>query len=334
MKVLRILAACLVIFAISFTAFYGRYKIEEGGIDTSPEEYKGVITMWQIDNFEGGVGSRKQFLLKAARGFEKQHGGVLVMVINQTLAGATESINLGNYPDIISFGLGLEINGFSEITVDRQALGGMVGNKCFATAWCRGGYALIGNPEIGGSETDITEIENLLVSQGEHTQPLTALSFEGIVAKNIEELPPMDAYVKFVSGKTPYFLGTQRDVNRLLNRGMEFTLKPLGEYNDLYQYVCVTAKEELKRYYAERFVNYLVSDAVQSSLKEIGMYSPFIQVEYDGAEHLAMQKASQFNTISAFTSSVQLKEMQGLSRQAVLGEQSALNKIKNMCVMP
>lgn len=334
MKVLRIIAALTLAFAVAFTIFFGRYKIEASGVDTTPEQYKGIITMWQIDSFEGGIGSRKQFLLKAARSFEKSNSGVLIMVIDQTVEGAKENIKEGVYPDLISFGAGADISGFSELFVEQKVLGGMVGDKCFATAWCRGGYALISNPLICADIENLTEIESLLVSQGQYTQPLAALAFEGIVAKNVEVLAPMDAYVKFVSGKTPYFLGTQRDVNRLLNRGFEFRLKPINEYNDLYQYVCITGKEQVKRYYSEKFIEHLLSEKVQKSLSEIGMYSPYFTVDYEINEHNLMQKIQSKITVSAFTSSEQLKEMQTLSLLFYKGDKEALNKIKKLCVMP
>ena len=334
MKVLKIITALALAFSIAFTAFYGRYKIESSGVDTTPEQYKGVITMWQMDVFEGGKGSRKQFLLKAARSFEKSNSGVLIMVIDQTIEGAKESIKNGKYPDLISFGVGFDISGFSELSVDRKVVGGMVGDKCFAAAWCRGGYALISNPLLVSELENVTQIDNLLVSQAEYTQPLVALAVEGIRAKNVEVLSPMDAYVKFVSGKTPYFLGTQRDVNRLINRGFEFSLRPLAEYNDLYQYVCITGKDQLKRFYSEKFIAHLLSDGVQNSLVEIGMYSPYVNLDYGVNEHISMQKAAAKSTISAFITGSQLKEMQELSLRAATGDEQALNKIKNMCVMP
>jgi hypothetical protein len=85
----------------------------------------------------------------------------------------------------------------------------------------------------------------------------------------------MDAYVKFVTGKVKWFLGTQRDVNRLETRGMSVKVTPLERFNDLYQYVSITSSDQIKRYYAEQFINYLVSEQVQKKLNEIGMLSCF-----------------------------------------------------------
>ena len=332
MKIIRIIAAVLISVSVAFTAFYGRYKIAESTIDKSPAQYKGVITVWQIDGFEGGTGSRKQFLLKAARSFERKHDGVLVMVINQTVDGAQDAINSGNIPDLISFGCGGEISGFGEISPTRQSKGGLVGDKCFATAWCRGGYVLIVNPALVSETEKISEIDELLVSQGEFTQPLAALALEGIIAKNIEVKAPMDAYVKFTAGKTPYFLATQRDLVRLKNRGFEHNAYPLTAYNDLYQYISVTSTDQIKRFYAQEFIEHLLSDKIQNTLSEIGMYSEFFSAEYDDEKFTAMQRVKDFRTVSAFTPAAKLKEMQEFSIAAAKGDNDALNKIKNMLV--
>ena len=335
MKFYRFISGALIIFCCAFTFFYGRYKIAQGGLDTSPKNYKGIITIWQIDSFEGGVGSRKQFLLKVARDFEKQHTGVLVMVVNQTIYGVLSAYENGDLPDIISFGTGTEVRGNCQLNIDKTILGGMVGDKCYATAWCRGGYVLIINPNLTlKEEKNNKRIEKLLVSQGEYTQPLTAFLLEGYTANEIEILEPMDAYIKFTSGKVSHFLATQRDVSRLLNRGMIFDAIALENYNDLYQYISVTSEDCDKRFYSQKFVEFLISDKVQKSLTSIGMYSPFITTSYDTIYHQQLQNTKVKLTVSAFTSGEILKEMQRLSSLAVKGDEKALNNIKNMCVMP
>ena len=63
-------ALCCVV-CVLFTAFWGAEKLTEKGLSGDSVEYKGIIKVWQIDSFEGGMGSRKQFLLKVARGFTR-----------------------------------------------------------------------------------------------------------------------------------------------------------------------------------------------------------------------------------------------------------------------
>ncbi|MBQ9734792.1 MAG: hypothetical protein IJV95_02915 [Clostridia bacterium] len=330
MKVLRAFISVLLLCAVLFTIFYGKYKVGESVTSQNPDGYKGIITLWQIDSFEGGVGSRKQFLLKAARAFEKQNSGVLVMVISHTPTSVEENIKNGIYPDIISYGAGVDVKGYSELKVSRTVNGGIVGEKTFATAWCRGGYAIIANPELTDNVSN--ELDSLIVSQGELNCPLVALLLEDVKVKNIEILKPMDAYIKFTQGKSKYFLGTQRDINRLSSRGFEVIVKPLTAYNDLYQYLSVTSKEENKRHYSEKFIDYLLSDKVQKDLSKIGMLSPFIDVVNENPHLNSMQENFSFSTISAFTSRLTIEEINYLSLKAVSGDKDALNKIKKMLV--
>ena len=89
----------------------------------------------------------------------------------------------------------------------------------------------IANPKLVNDFPN--EYQEILVSQGEFTQPTLALLMDEIKVSSIKIEKPMDAYVEFVSGKTPFFLGTQRDVHRLERRGFEVKVKPLNAYNDL-----------------------------------------------------------------------------------------------------
>ena len=339
MKIIRAFAGVLLIFSFVFTIFVGAKKISEEHSFVKGQNYKGVIKIWQIDCFEGGKGSRKQFLLSVARGFENQNQGVLVMVVSHTIQSAEQAISQGETPDIISFGLGVEVLSPTQIQTKNSSLGGLVGNKNYAVSWCRGGYFLIKNPNFNSKkgkneqENDkSSEIENLIVSQGEYTQPLVALALEQIKVKNVECYSPLDAYVKFVSGREKHFLGTQRDIIRLNNRGFEYTAQPLKNFNDLYQYASVTATDENKRVYACAFLEYLLTESVQKRLTEIGMFSDFYTLDYQEKDFIYMQENSSFATFSAFTTKKNLKDFQEKAKLAVLGDNTALNIIKNALV--
>lgn len=327
MKIIRVILAILIIFSATLTLGGGWKKINQTNQLSISAEYKGIITLWQVDSFEGGKGSRKQFLLKMARDFEKQNQGVLVMVINHTISSAQQAFNDGEYPDLISFGNGLDVENLHNIMVDRALSNGKIGDKIYATAWCRGGYVLIKNPQA----KDLSQ-NTIIVSQAEYTQPLIALVLEGIEFDKVQTYKPMDAYVKFTEGKITHFLGTQRDVVRLQNRGMSVECTPITEFNDLYQYVALTSTEQNKIVYAKRFIDYLLSNKVQQSLNQICMLSPYERVEFDN-EHLEqMQRYNDFKSISPFTLSKKLKEMQSLSISAINGDKNALNKIKNIII--
>lgn len=327
MKIFRLIIAILLSLSIVITVFVGKDKIAEQIEIVESKEYKGIISLWHIDGFEGGTGSRKQFLLKVAREFEKQNPGVLIMVINHTFSSAKEGLDKGDYPDLISYSNGLELSGLIELTCNRATKGGYIGNKLYATSWCCGGYTLIKNPNAVDKKQD-----TVIVSQAEFTQPILAMMLEGLEFDNIEVYEPLDAYIKFTSNKITYFLGTQRDIVRLNNRGIEVESTPLTAYNDLYQYISLTGLDAKKNVYASRFIDFLVSDRVQSQLNTICMFSPYIAVKND-IEHLSNFNANkEFKSIPAFYPAQTLKEMQEITLSAIRGNQNDINKIKNMLI--
>lgn len=327
MKIIRVVFASIIIFCSIFTFTFGYKKIGKEKLKNA-SDYKGIITMWQIDGFEGGSGSRKQFLLSQAREFEKQNQGVLVMVINHTFSSAEQNVKKGIYPDIISYSNGLDIKNALPLATKRISGGGKVGESVYATAWCRGGYVLIKN-------LDVTEDKDvsIIVSQGQYTQPLLAMHLEGLEFDNLVVLESMEAYVKFTSGKHEYMLGTQRDVVRLTNRGFNFSASPLTKFNDLYQYLSLTSTDKNKSLYARRFIDYLLSDKVQEKLSKINMLSPYKNVNFDIESLNLMQNVRGFSTISAFNHNVVLQDLQSKSDLAIKGNKNAVNYIKNFLIL-
>ncbi len=327
MKIIRIFISLILVFCFSFTIFIGRDKIRQEKDFKTPENYKGIITLWQVDGFEGGTGSRKQFLLKVAREFERKNKGVLVMVISHTFTSVKENFSKGVYPDLISFSNGVEIAGLESLNLSRSVESTKIGEKFYSTAWCRGGYVLIKNPNAKDDKKN-----SIIVSQAEFTQPLVAMLLEGLEFEDVKVYKPMDAYVKFTENKNAYFLGTQRDVVRLNNRGMQVETSPLNAFNDLYQYVGLTSMDKNKKVYASLFIEYLLNDQVQKQLNKICMFSPYIKVEYNDENLSKMQENNKFSSISAYLDKAQLREMQETSLLAVRGNQNSIDKIKNMLI--
>ena len=46
-------------------------KTAKSPFQTEKENYKAIVEIWQIDSFEGGVGSRTSFLINVASKFTK-----------------------------------------------------------------------------------------------------------------------------------------------------------------------------------------------------------------------------------------------------------------------
>ena len=329
MRIKSIICGLLVILSAFFSIAIFPSLIRKENHFTAPE-YKGIITIWQIDSFEGGTGSRKQFLLKVARSYERQNSGLLIMVIDHTFESVKEALNNGEYPDIISYGNGVLLSGIQPLNSSEFFKGGAIDKTIYALPWCRGGYCLIRKGQ--------TEIENgaildkITLSKTEYNQPALALYLSQFRAKEYVVKSPLDAYVDFVGGKSDYLLGTQRDIIRLSNRGVDFSITPLIEYNDLYQYVSVMAKSDERIYYAKDFINYLLSSKVQQMLKDIGMLSCFEEVNYQSQPLVELQNIKHEYTLSAFSSEKSLAEIHDLALISLKGDKESEIKIKNMLI--
>lgn len=330
MKPLRVVAYLLALVSILFTVFWGKDKIADNGVKTSPTQYKGIITLWNIDSFEGGTGSRKQFLMTVARAFEKSNSGVLIMATDYTAENAERELEKGNIPDMLSYGTGVKVTNLKPLELNCYSAGGGYNGQIYAVPWCKGGYCLIKNPNyIKGKTTS----DALLVSQGEYTNPLLAYAMTGKRAKEIEVLTPFNAYLQFVSQKNECMVGTQRDINRLVLRGMEFVSTPLNEYNDLFQYISVTTNDQTKYEYCQSFAKFLLSEEVQTTLYKIGMLSALYKVAYEDPDMRELQNASTGYSLSAFSSKELIKELQQKSGDVVRGDEDEFIKIKNLLSM-
>lgn len=248
-----------------------------------------VVRVWNVDTFEGGKGSRTAFLGKVARMTEKNREGVFYMVMSYTLEGARAAMEEGTYPDILSFGIGLDSAAEYSLPLGFDFCGGRTDEGCLAYPWCAGGYFLFSLDE------DFTAQGETAISCGGSNLAQVSAALGGISGI---ELPSLEAYTGFLSGKYRYLLGTQRDICRFSSRGVNVSIQPLLRYNDLYQYISVLSAE--KREDCEAFLSVLLSDEVQDSLSSIGMYP----VSGGEAEY----------TASVFSSSESLEQLRSVAR--------------------
>ena len=86
----------------------------------------------------------------------------------------------------------------------------------------------------------------------------------------------------------------------------------------------------MKTVYAERFVEYVLSDEVQKKLNGINMFSPYLKTGYDDADFCAMAAVEPEKTLSPFTGAAELGELRELSRAAARGDGESLLKIKKV----
>ena len=283
---------CVTILILTPFAYSKTAKSSEFPLQTTKQ--KMILTLWNIDVFEGGVWSRTEFLSSVASSFAKD--GVLIMVVSHTIESAKEMIKKGSFPDMLSFGVGVDFATEHAKKLPKiDFLGGEINGECYAYPWCVGGYFLIGKNE------DYKLIDRLFVSQNTFNLPFGVELDEKLNAKEKIKKAPLDAYTSFLSGgKNDKLLGTQRDIFRLERRGVEFYAKPFENFSDIVQYLSIFASGER---YDEclKFARFLTGEKVQSTLDKIGMLSPFFaSSQNQNLSKLNFKKVA--FTVSPFTS--------------------------------
>ena len=201
-----------------------------------------VLTVWQIDSFEGGKGSRASYLKNIGDRFSKS-GGCYIDVVSLTSSAALNNITLGTIPDLISYGAGM------------YGIEKLICGKTPYVTWAHGGYCFLALDE----NADFSDIlpSNVVVNSGIENMSDVAALMCGIQGATKEK--PTGAYVSLINGKYKYLLGTQRDIYRLNTRGASFKLKPITEFNDLYQNISITTINVERQKYARKFIDYLLT---------------------------------------------------------------------------
>ncbi len=137
------------------------YHAKKGDLSNSfigkKAEYQGIITLWNVDSFEGGFFPRTSFLEKVAKEFEKRNKGAFIKIENMTISEAEANIRQGNKPDMFSFGHGLSGLLESQMQTLSSEYGksmlynfygsGLKGSELKAVAWSAGAYCLLSTTE-------------------------------------------------------------------------------------------------------------------------------------------------------------------------------------------
>lgn len=272
----------------------------------APNYYSGVVEMWNVEAFEGGSGSRENWLIGRAAKFEAAHKGLFVHVTSLTYEQAVAKLAEGRRFDIICFtrGMGSKLNGLlAPLDVDcgqvcaNFAASGQVGNAQYAVPLYSGAYCLFARSEqlaqdrllsdaltatytrkIGKNSLDL---QPLLCGFTPFNSPLTALAMSGGKGKAgaDESITQYMAYERFVANKTAVtLLGTQRDMYRLAQRESNgkidaLSFAPLGGYTDLVQYLGVAADCGDKAASCNEFVQYMISAETQQTLVELSLFT-------------------------------------------------------------
>ncbi|MDE6691368.1 MAG: hypothetical protein K2K04_05295, partial [Clostridia bacterium] len=132
-------------------------------------------------------------------------------------------------------------------------------------SWCRGGYCFLTIDE-NADFTDITP-ENTVINAGKDNLCGVAATMCGVGGARSEE--PTNAYLKLLNGSYKYLFGTQRDIFRLKTRNATFSVKPVTQFNDLYQNISILTTNNSKYAECKRYVDYLFA---HNNVGKLGLF--------------------------------------------------------------
>ena len=273
----------------------------------APEGYKGVLELWNVESFEGGIGSREAWLTNKAAKFEAANTGLFVHVTTLTVEQLEAKLASGEQFDLITFS-----RGAGSIAQDRLApisknmgfvkdnflLSAQVDGQQYAMPLYAGVYCLFARvqqlPADKLVENALTqtytrkvgkstvELQPLVCGFTPYNSPLSALALSGgrgKVSGISESTTQYQAYEQFVANRTAVtLLGTQRDIYRLGQKEENGKIEqlgfaPLGGYTDLVQYIGVSNTAGDKATACEDYISYLLSEATQQTLCNLSMFS-------------------------------------------------------------
>lgn len=273
----------------------------------APEGYKGVVELWNVEAFEGGIGSREAWLINKAAKYEKSNVGLFVHVTSLTVDQLQDKLSNGETFDMITFSRGAGalvqqyLSPISEgvgFVKENFLISAQVDGKQYAMPLYTGAYCLFARAEQCVAEQLLqnalthtytrtvgknkVELQPLICGFTPYNSPLSALAMSGghgKATKIDENTTQYQAYEQFVANRTAVtLLGTQRDIYRLSQRETngkieQLAFLPLGGYTDLVQYIGVSNVAEDKTAVCEQFISYLLSETTQQTLTSISMFS-------------------------------------------------------------
>ncbi len=328
MRLIRCILGFIIVFSVLFSIFFGFNNIGNTTKDDAQKQKK-IITGWQIDTFEGGIGSRRKFLLDVASEFEKNNKEYLVMINSYNTNEANEKIKKGIFPDFISYSLGVNVCNQKKLETEYYSVGGLIDDTTYAVPWCRGGYVLISKKDL----VNKTKLDKVILSNSSHNFSSIAVFEEGYTVEKFEIYEPKLAYQKFISSGE-VMLGTQRDVVRLENREEKYYYTPIKAFNDLYQYFSITSSDKDKISAVSKFLDLLLSEKIQNKLTKIKMFSDVAFLEYDNEVLNLMQYLTDFKTVSVFMENKVIESIKDSLSFIKNNEQEEYLKIKNIIVKP
>ncbi len=248
-RVVLLIIIALLLVVVPLTGMLMSSKVN------AKEQRLQMLTVWQIDGFEGGKGSRAQYLKdKGEECFENRD--IYINVISLTQEAAADNIRAGRFPDMISY------------SPTFNAHLGYINNRDFMCKnWCFGSYCLLTLDE--NADFNDVNAKNTVINAGTGNLSNVAAAMCGIAKAAQNE--PTQAYLNLLNGKYKYLFGTQRDIFRLNMRGASYCVKQVVDFNDLYQNISIMTKDEERYISCREYVNFLTDN--NEDIDKLGLMS-------------------------------------------------------------
>lgn len=237
--------------------------------------FYGTITLWQIDCFEGGTGSRATWLKEQSYAFEKRHNGVYIAV--ETVSPERAEILLKTKkPDIISFSSPIKIGDTQQISLNEPFFRTDLQSVVFddAVPWCFGAYFLFeGEEEKSKDKIAYTEKNGYY--------PLRVTEEFDLNKQTQEFSKQYEAFNAYANKKISSLIGTQRDLYRLKNlkENRQGNIS-VASYSDLVQYFSVFKQNnEKKTEMINKYISFILSADVQNNIGKLGLFPVNIEAE-------------------------------------------------------
>lgn len=152
---------CLTVALIVALPFVGLKKDENleliyGTFVGKKSKYQGIIEIWNIDTFEGGLISKTSYLNAQAKVFQKQNKGLYILIRNISEQECLNLLFSGEKPDLFScsYGVSTEIFDYLEpLSLDYSCVmqnflnAGKVAGEQYFVPWCFSNYFLVSTGE-------------------------------------------------------------------------------------------------------------------------------------------------------------------------------------------
>lgn len=360
-KIFKIIGVVLIPIYIAVFTFYVFPDINKNAEEIEIKKTE-ILELWHIDMFEGGSGSRSDFLRQRAIEFEKNNENIYILVKTLSYEQLIYNLLQGYMPDLFSYGKGLanvilpEICAFSgNITgFSNMIESGVIEDRAYGIPWCTGGYIIAGiNEYLINTSADFTAIltssykqrsKGLLYSfttgYSMFNNPLLAafeaggdILLSGNSFKENVNYTQFEAYMKFVSKtESVFLLGTQRDAVRIMQRDnfADYSMQAVPGFTDLICYIS-TAKTSDSLSAGNKFIEYLLGDNSQKKLTDINMFSVTTQGLYsEGIMQQIENKVIEYRVLNAFTAQEILLENRNIALNALKGDNVSIKKIWEM----